>query len=172
MTTKELKQSEFNTYYSQYIDKLSNIINLIEGFKDGKDNVLQFFQSIPSEKLNYRYAEDKWSIKEIFQHLIDTERIFMHRCFRIARHDETALAGYDQNIYIEPSQANNKSIESLIEEFKAVRQNSIILLQSLRLADLEFIGNANDSNMSARAAAFTVIGHYIWHIDVIKERYL
>ncbi len=172
MTIKDLKQSEFNEYYGRYIDKLSNNITLVDGFKVGADNVLQFFQSIPSDKLNYKYAEGKWSVKEVFQHLIDTERIFMHRCFRIARHDETALAGYNQNIYIEPSNADNKSIESLIEEFKIVRQNSISLLQSLKQDDLEFIGNANNDAMSARAAAFTVIGHDIWHMGVIKELYL
>ncbi len=172
MTTKDLKQSEYNEYYERYINKVSNNITLIEGFKVGADNVLQFFQSIPSGKLNYKYAEGKWSVKEVFQHLIDTERVFMHRCFRIARHDDTALAGFDQNIYVEPSQASNKSIESLIEEFKAVRQSSILLLQSLKQDDLEFIGNANNSAMSARAAAFTVIGHDIWHMSVIKKLYL
>ncbi len=172
MTTKDLKQNEFDKYYERYINKLPNDLPLIEGFKIGTDNVLQFFQSMPSEKLNYKYAEGKWSIKEIFQHIIDTERVFMHRCFRIARHDKTALAGFDQNIYIEPSRAADKSIACLIDEFKSVRQSSIVLLQSLKPDDLECIGNANDNAMSARAAAFMVIGHDIWHMEVIKERYL
>ena len=120
----------------------------------------------------YRYEAGKWSIKEIFQHLIDTERIFIHRCFRIARNDKTALTGFDQNIYIEPT----VQIENLwmiwLEEFRAVRQHSINLLYSLTDEDLKNIGTANDSPMSARAAAFTIIGHEIWHIGIIKERYL
>ncbi|TGV00378.1 DinB family protein [Flavivirga rizhaonensis] len=134
--------------------------------------VLQFFESIPSDKLNYRYAEGKWSIKEVFQHLIDTERIFQHRCFRFSRHDKTSISGFEQDDYIAPSLANDKSLESLIEEFNAVRQSFIVLLKSLNDVDLKFIGNASSSNMSARAAAFTILGHSIWHINIINERYL
>ncbi len=96
----------------------------------------------------------------------------MYRCFRIARNDKTSLAGFDQNIYIEPSNAKNKSIQSLIDEFTSVRQSSIYLLNSLNDEDLNYIGFSNDAAMSARAAAFTIIGHDIWHMDVIKEKYL
>ena len=172
MTTKNLKTTEYNDYYSRYINLISKDIQLVDGFIEDSNMVLQFFESIPSDKLNYRYAEGKWSIKEIFQHLIDTERIFQHRCFRIARHDKTGISGFNQDDYIVPSQANNKSLESLVEEFKAVRQSFIVLLKSLNDDDLKFIGNTNGLDMSARAAAFTVLGHSIWHIRVIKERYL
>ncbi|MDC1162182.1 DinB family protein, partial [Tenacibaculum sp.] len=113
-----------------------------------------------------------WSIKEVLQHLIDTERIFMYRCFRIARKDSTSLAGFDQNIYIEPSGAANKSIPNLLEEFRINRDNSISILQSLSEENLSFIGNSNDSKMSARAAAFVIPGHDVWHINVINEKYL
>jgi len=172
MTITDLKETEFDPYYSRYIYKVSDNINLRQGFKIGKNNVIQFFESIDQGKLEYRYASDKWSIKEILQHLIDTERIFMYRCFRIARNDKTSLAGFDQNIYIEPSKANNKPIKSLIEEFKSVRQSSISFLNSLSDENLKFIGLSNGAPMSARAAAFTIIGHDIWHMDVIKEKYL
>ena len=172
MTTLNLNETEFDIYYSRYINKLSNKINLRQGFEIGKHTIIQFFKSIPKDKLNYRYAPKKWSVKEVFQHLIDTERIFMYRCFRIARNDKTTLAGFDQNIYIEPSNADSKSIESLIEEFKSVRQSSISLINSLTNENLCFIGNSNGGNISARAAAFTIIGHDIWHMDVIKEKYL
>ncbi len=172
MTTLNLKDSEFDSYYGRYIDKLSKNIHLRDGFVIGQKNVVQFFESIPKDKLDYRYAPEKWSIKEILQHLIDTERIFMYRCFRIARNDKTSLTGFDQNIYIEPSNANNKAIKVLIDEFTSVRQSSISLLNSLTDENLYFIGNSNGGDMSARAAAFTIIGHDIWHMDVIKEKYL
>ncbi len=172
MTTLNLKETEFDSYYRRYIDKLSKNIDLRNGFVIGQKNVIQFFEAIPKEKLDYRYALEKWSIKEILQHLIDTERIFMYRCFRIARNDKTSLAGFDQNIYIVPSNADSKSIESLIEEFVSVRQSSISLLNSLSDENLKSIGFSNEAAMSARAAAFTIIGHDIWHMDVIKEKYL
>ncbi|MCF6280475.1 MAG: DinB family protein, partial [Flavobacteriaceae bacterium] len=150
----------------------SDKINLLEGFEIGEKNVIQFFESIPNDKLEYRYQPEKWTIKEVFQHLIDTERIFMYRCFRIARNDKTALTGYNQNIYIEPSGANKKSINALLNEFKVVRQSSISLLNSLTDEDLCNVGTSSNVPMSARAAAYIIIGHDIWHMDVIKEKYL
>ena len=172
MNKLDINTTEFDNYYVRYIDKLSDKTTLRKGFKTGKENVIQFFRSIPKNKLEYRYEEEKWTIKEILQHLIDTERIFMYRCFRIARNDGTALAGFDQNIYIQPSKANGKSIEELINEFEINRNNSISLLNSLTDENLCFVGNSNGGNMSARAAAFTIIGHDIWHMEVIKQRYL
>jgi len=172
MTRLELSSSECDEYFLKYINKLSSNTELREGFEVGKTTLENFFKSIPKNKLAYRYLPEKWSIKEIFQHLIDTERIFMYRCFRIARRDVTALAAYDQNIYIEPSAANDKSLESLLNEFVANRNHSISILKSLTKEDLCFVGNANGGAMSARAAAFTVIGHDIWHMEVIGNRYL
>lgn len=172
MITKDLDKKEFNPYYGRYINKLSNSIKLKKGFEIGKANVIQFFESIPKGKLEYRYASEKWTIKEVFQHLIDTERIFMYRCFRIARNDKTSLAGFNQEIYIEPSGANEKSIEELLNEFMAVRDSSISLINSLNDEALKYVGDANGGDMSARAAAFVIIGHEIWHMDVIREHYL
>ncbi len=172
MTRIELSTSEYHEYYKRYIDKLPEDIQLKKSFTDGMEIVYNFFNSIPKEKLEYRYQPEKWSIKEVFQHLIDTERIFMLRCFRIARRDTTPLPGYDQNIYIKPSKANEKSIIELLDEFKVNRKNSIHLLNSLKDNDLEFIGYSNNHAMSARAAAFIIPGHDIWHIDVIKDKYL
>lgn len=172
MTTKDLKPSEFNSYYSIYINKAPKNLNLIDGFTTGLNNVLEFFKSIPNDKLEHSYAEGKWTIKEVLQHIIDTERIFMYRCFRIGRHDKTPLMGYEQDDYIVPSRANNKSIELLLEEYELVRKNFILLLKGLNDEDLKFMGTASDSPVSSRAAAFIILGHEIWHIDVIKERYL
>jgi len=172
MKKSELKPNEYDAYYQRYIDKLGDGIELRKGFEVGKQVMLNFFRNIPEDKQNYRYESDKWSIKEILQHLIDTERIFLYRCFRIARRDRTPLAGYDQNVYIDPSGADNKTMEELLQEFEINRNNSISLLLSLSDNNLTFIGNSNGGEMSARAAAFTIIGHDIWHMEVIKERYI
>ena len=172
MTKLDLNPSEFDNYYLRYIDNLSMKTELRKGFSDGEIALIDFFKSIPKEKLTFRYQPEKWNIKEVLQHLIDTERIFMYRCFRIARRDRTALAGYDQNIYIKPSEATNKPIEKLLTEFTLNRKHSISLLHSLTDDDLSFVGKSNGNAMSARAAAFTVIGHDIWHMDVIQNKYL
>ncbi|MBL4604470.1 MAG: DinB family protein [Flavobacteriaceae bacterium] len=172
MVQTKLKPEEFDVYYSRYIDKISDKTELRTGFTNGKKEIVNFFKAIPLEKLTYRYQPEKWTIKEVLQHLIDTERIFMYRCFRIARKDVTPLAGFDQNVYIDPSGANEKSLDDLLNEFIVNRNNSIALLYSLSNEDLQFIGNSNGSDMSARAAAFTILGHDIWHMEVLKERYL
>ena len=172
MRITSLKEAEFNPYYGQYIEKLSHKIELRPGFEASGKVVSEFFEAISDTQLLYRYAPEKWSIKEIIQHLIDTERIFMYRCFRIARKDPTPLAGFNQDIYIAPSGAQQKSKQTLLNEYQTVRNAFIVLLNSLSDDDLTTIGNANDSPMSARAAAFVILGHEIWHCDVIRERYL
>ncbi len=172
MTNSTLTNSEFDPYYDRYIKKLSPHTELLAGFKAGLISTINFFQSIPSSKHSYAYGKGKWTIKEVLQHLIDTERIFIHRCFRIARRDSTPIPEFNQEIYNRPSGANKKEMENLILEYKSGRNNSITLLNSLSDDDLKFIGVANHNAMSARAAAFTVIGHELWHIEIIKERYL
>lgn len=172
MHKKELNISEYDTFYAGYLSKLDGQTNLFEAFSSHKQETLHFFENISDEKLLFAYAKDKWTIKEVFQHLIDSERIFMMRCFRIARRDVTPLPGFDQNIYIAPSRANEKSLGHLLEEFKATRQNSIVMLDSFTQEDLNCIGVANNGPLSARAAAFINLGHYLWHQDIINERYL
>jgi len=172
MKINELNVTEYDSYYQKYIDKVENNIELTYGFKSGNQKIINFFSLIPHEKLNHRYLPDKWSIKEVLQHIIDTERIFMHRCFRIARGDKTPLAGYEQNDYIFSSGSKNKTIDDLINEYSIVRQGSISLLNSLTNVNLGNLGEANGSIISARAAAFIILGHEIWHMDIIKELYL
>ena len=172
MTKLDLKASECDDYFLRYINKLSNKTELRKGFEIGKDVLIDFFKSIPKDKLENGYESGKWTVKEILQHLIDTERIFIYRCFRIARQDKTALAGYDQDLFIKPSKANDKSIDHLLNEFTANRNHSISLLDSLSDEDLTFIGTSSGGAMSARAAAFIIIGHDIWHMEVIQNKYL
>lgn len=172
MIKQDLKDTEYNDYFSRYINKVSGNTELISGLEEDKSMVIEFFSSISNDKLNYRYQPGKWTIKEILQHIIDTERIFMYRFLRISRKDTVALAGYDQDIYIEPSGANNKSIEDLLHEFTVTRLYSINLINSISEQDLSNMGTASDSPVSARACAIILLGHSIWHIEVIKERYL
>ena len=172
MAKQDLKSTEYNEYYKRYIDKISNSTELKSGFEEDKKMVIDFFSSIPKIKQEYRYQPEKWSIKEVLQHIIDTERIFIYRFFRIARKDTASLTGFDQDIYIEPSGANEKSIEDLIHEFSVTRLNSLNIINSISDENLLNMGIASDSPISARACAYILLGHSIWHIEVIKERYL
>ncbi len=172
MTIKDLNKNEFAPSYWPYINKLSPDITLRNSFEVGKEAVSNFFNTIPKEKLDFRYAPDKWSIKEVLQHLIDVERILMHRAFRIARNDMTPLPPFNHEDYIAPSRAKEKSRVLLIEEYQVTRLYSQSILDSLTDEDLMNIGISSLHPMSARAAAFHITGHEIWHCEIIRERYL
>lgn len=172
MKITEINKGEYADFYTEYLSLVPKELTLIEGFEEGLKNVVDFFENVPTVKLNYAYAHEKWNIKEVLQHIIDTERVFQYRCFCIARRDKTSLPGFEQDNYILPALAKNKSLESLIEEFKTVRLSFVSLLKSLSNEDLKFIGNANSTALSARACAFIVLGHCQWHINIVKKRYL
>ncbi|WP_369047768.1 DinB family protein [Tenacibaculum sp. UWU-22] len=172
MTKQSLPSKEYSKSYAGYIDKISTVTDLTTGFQNDKKMMISFFSSIPNNKLNYRYQPEKWSVKEILQHLIDTERIFMYRMLRIARKDTTPLAGFEQNGYIIPSEANDKTIETLLHEFSVTRLYSINLINSISDENMKNMGVASGHSVSARACAFIILGHNLWHTDVIKQYYL
>lgn len=172
MTKKDLQPSEYNEYYSTYINEIAEETTILQGYKVDKDCVINFFLSIPEEKMNYKYAPEKWTIKEVLQHIIDTERIFMYRFLRIARGDKTELAGFNQDIYIAPSEANTKTRSALLAEFTTTRAYAINLLESIPEKNFTNTAKASNALISARACAFILLGHSSWHLKIIKERYL
>ena len=172
MIITDLSPKEFDNYFQRYIDRVTNDNDLLTTLVKGKNKTIDFFTSIPDTRLEYRYAMDKWTIKEVLQHIIDTERIFAYRAFRIARNDKLPLAGFDQNEYIIPSRANKKRISNLIKEFSVTRDFTISILESLTNKDLNCIGVSSNKPLSSRAAFFIIVGHELWHNTIIKERYL
>ncbi len=167
----QLEQGEYNTYYSTYTSK-AEYVNVVEGLQIGKKEFVDFVNTIPKEKMEYRYAEEKWTIAEVLQHVIDTERIFAYRALRFARNDKTAILGFEQNDYVPNSNANNRSVEELVNDFKITRDNSISLFNSFTEEMLTRIGEASGSPMSTRAVGYILAGHQIHHVNIIKERYL
>jgi len=171
MTKDDLSKTEYNPYYQTYIEKAGEA-TINEGLKENGDLTIAFLESIAEDKLEYRYEEGKWTIKEIIQHLVDTERVFTYRALCIARKDKTLFPGYDQDKYAANCEANKRSMYSLMNEYKAVRLASIILFESFTEEMLTRIGIASNSNLSTRAVAFITIGHENHHCEIIRERYL
>ena len=171
MTVADLNTSEYGAFYQPYLEICGNK-ELIEGLKFNLEKTSEFFKSIPRMKHEYSYEKGKWTIKELIQHLIDTERIFAYRALRFARNDSTDLPGYDHNDYVPQSKANKRELNELIEEFTAVRNSSISLFKSFSENMLLKSGNANNNPMSVRAIAFILVGHCNHHCKVIEERYL
>lgn len=131
-----------------------------------------FIRSLAEDKLIYRYAEGKWTIKEILIHLIDMERIYTYRALRFARNDQTALPGFDHLHYILFSGANDRDISSLLEELEATRQSTIMFLNGLTDEALLRSGMMHGNPVSVRALMYHIAGHELHHIEIIKERYL
>ncbi|GAA4278864.1 DinB family protein [Aquimarina mytili] len=167
----QVKEEEFNSYYSTYISKAEHA-DIAEGLGVERKEFVTFVESIPEEKWSYAYAENKWTIAEVLQHIIDTERIFAYRALRFARQDKTPLAGFEQDDYVPNSNANQYSKHELISDFIGARNNSIALFKSFTDDMLLHIGEASGSPMSARAAGYILQGHQKHHLQVIKERYL
>lgn len=171
MRVEELSSEEFNSYYTPYIQR-ANAMSLQDGLISSGEDTIALYESISEEQFNYRYAEGKWTIKELLQHIIDTERIFAYRALRIARRDKTVLAGFEQDDYAVNSGANKKTGAQLLAEYKAVRLSTSLLFEGFSEDDLKAIGTASGSAASTRAIGFIIIGHEKHHNMVVKERYL
>lgn len=171
MTKDQLTSEEFNPYFGIYINKVGEK-NLLRALEDGRDYTVQFFESIPESKLEYAYAEGKWTPKELLLHLIDVDRVFSIRALFFARSEDANLSGFDEDVFAKNSNANSRSISNLIEEYKSVRNATLTLFASLSEKALKNTGKASGSVLSARAVGFIICGHEIHHAQVIQERYL
>ena len=168
---KRPETNEFATYYNTYI-------SLIDG--DGVMPILDaqsaelrtVFSDVSEEKGAFAYAPGKWTLKEAISHLIDGERIFAYRVLRISRGDETPIEGFEQDGYIENSNANNRPFADLLDEFDLQRKANLLMLNNLDEAGSLRMGTASNSPISARALTYIMAGHVKHHINVLRERYL
>lgn len=171
MDLKRPEQKEYAPYYETYIGKVegNNIIKILE---ERKSNFLAFAESIPDDKWMYQYEEGKWTIKEAVLHVIDTERIFVYRALRAARNDQTPMAGFDQNDYVPNSNANQRTKESLMEEYRVQRNSTLVFLNTLTEEMASHICEASGYPVTARSLAYMIAGHGLHHQLIIQERYL
>ncbi|MEY8849078.1 DinB family protein [Psychroserpens sp. XS_ASV72] len=172
MKRSELNPKEYNVYYQTYLSLVDGDTDLIDGLLESGEKARMFLQSLSEEQFEHSYADGKWTVKEIVQHIIDTERIFSARALRFARNDKTILSGYDHNVYAQASNAGDRTKESLLDEYKALRNATIALFRSFSDIMLNRMGNANQNDISVRSIGFILIGHENHHIKIIKERYL
>ena len=166
-------KTEYAPYFERYMQltvlKDKTIIQNLESAQDEFECVLR---NLPDNKHSYSYATGKWTLKELIQHIIDTERVFCYRALSFARNDQTPLPGFDQDVFVDNAAANNRDYYDLLDEMKVLRKSSIQLFKSFSKEDLLRIGVASDNNMSVRALGYLFSGHQIHHINIVKERYL
>lgn len=164
-------EGEYLPYQLNYINRVPEG-DMIEILKTTIAETAAFLKSIPADKLDYRYAEGKWTIKQVVQHLIDTERIMTYRALTFARNDKTELPGFEENDYAEESNVDERSLDDMINEYAAVRNASILLFKSLNDTLLNRSGIANRGRVKVKTFAYVIVGHALHHEAIISERYL
>lgn len=158
-------------YYETYIDAVKSD-NILEDLLTEHLETIDLITSLDEETLQYRYDTGKWTIREIIQHLIDSERVFSYRALRFARNDKTELPGYDENFYVENSVAVFRDMNDMARELSVVRASTIELFKSFNEAVLDRKGIANGKEISVRALMYATLGHEIHHRRVIEEKYV
>lgn len=158
-------------YYHKYINQVEGD-DLSKVFKKQTRSFLKFLDGIPKKKRDYKYAENKWTIKEVLQHIIDAERVFAYRAMCFARKDATPLPGFDENNYAANAKVENRKWKDLVEEFTAVRRSTEMLYDSFDEEQLETNGTASGKSVYVLAIGYIIAGHANHHINVTKERYL
>jgi uncharacterized damage-inducible protein DinB len=163
--------TDYAAYYNTYVSKVEgeSVNEIINKYAEP---LQQFYLNLPEEKADHAYAEGKWTVKELLLHIIDAERIFSYRALRIARKDQTPLPGFDENSYTPASKASNRSLQSLKDEFLAVRKSTDILLSTFDEEQLSQKGIASEQPVTVNAIAFIVYGHMIHHKQILEGRYL
>ncbi|MGF7232198.1 DinB family protein [Arachidicoccus sp.] len=164
-------ENDYPAYAKNYVslvkgDSVAEIIAL------HNEELLSFVESLPDTKANYAYAENKWSVKEVLQHIIDTERVFSYRALALARGEKQSLPGFEQNDYAAQSFANTRAFSDLKEEYFALRFASNILFRSFRPSALTNRGLINNYEVSCLAIIYMTFGHALHHKRILINNYL
>jgi uncharacterized damage-inducible protein DinB len=162
---------EFPPRLAHYIDKVPDG-DLLETLEAQWEELGCLLEELDDEAADYRYAEGKWTVKELLGHLLDAERIFAYRILCIARGEQAPLPGWDENAYAANGGFGARPLEALLEEYDLLRGSTLALLRGLDEAGFERRGISNGNPVSARALAWVLAGHELHHMGILRERYL
>jgi len=170
MTKPEKK--EYPEFFQTYINALEAEDSLLNHLETS----LKYFEEVLLEiefgKQEYRYAEGKWTVKEIVQHLIDVERVFVYRALRYSRKDSGPLLSFDENSFVSNYDINKRNFDDMLNEFTLLRRSTIFMFQDFEEEILDITGKVGDQSISVRAIGYICSGHVMHHLKVIKERYI
>ena len=161
----------YPAYFKNYIDQVPDE-DLLTGFGNQLPIIQSFLHAITEEKSTYAYDTGKWTLKELLQHVIDTERIFNYRALCIARKETASLPGFDENVYAANSNSNSRPWLTLVYEFMAVRKSTEFLYQSFTEEALAASGLSNNNKVNVNSLGFITLGHFYHHKKIMEERYL
>lgn len=168
--TSRPETKEYTPYYSRYIDQVqeADVLSVLKSQVNETDSLTAAFTS---QQELYRYAPGKWSVREVFGHLIDGERIFGHRIFCISRGERAPFPSFDQNDYIAASRYNERPVADLVAEFATVRKINLTCLENLAESDWKRTGTVNGNTVTVRALAFILAGHVRHHLNGLRTNY-
>jgi hypothetical protein len=162
--------SEYASFYHGYIAGVPEG-DVLEHLRDSGRELLDAIGALPEERGGFRYADDKWTIREVVGHVIDAERIFTYRALRVARGDTTPLPGFEENEYVRTAGSDRRTLASLTRELGAVRESTVLLFESLPDEVWMRRGVASGKEISVRALAYITEGHPRHHLRILRERY-
>ena len=162
---------EYTEYQSRYVKLVPNgpVLEILDYLKESTYN---FFARMSADQANFSYGEGKWTLKQVLGHMIDTERVFAFRAFCFSRGEQQHFPGFDQEQYIQNSTFDRRTIQDLAHEFKIVRESTLLLYRSLTEAQSLLKGTASNYSTSVRALVYMTAGHELYHLDLIKEKYI
>ena len=161
---------EYAPFYETYVSKVQGG-DVLSQLESQRLQTAQLFAASTERDGNFRYAPDKWTIKEVVGHLSDTERIFTYRALRIARGDQTPLPSFEQNDYVKNGNFAEQSLADLVAEFGLIRAATLALFRSFNAEAWARRGTASNNPVTVRALAFITAGHELHHREILKERY-
>lgn len=163
--------SRMPEYYHKYINQAKED-DLLTALRNNTSSFLSLLKTIAPDKQDYRYAEGKWTIKEVLQHIIDTERVFAYRALRFARKDDTPLPGFDEKIFAANARADKRKWDDLVDEFTFFRKATELMFGSFDNEQLESSGTASNVSMYVLGVVYIIVGHCIHHMNILEEKYL
>jgi uncharacterized damage-inducible protein DinB len=164
--------NEYAVYYEQYIKLCNTNMPIAAQLKENAKALPSFFNSLTEQQLLFSYAEGKWNCKDILQHIVDVERVFLFRAMCFARGEKKAIPFIDENEYAKMANASKLSLKKIIADYKATRQASLAFLKNQTAANLKRMGYASNTAMSVRACMWVICGHELHHLAIVKEKYL
>ncbi|MGB8540362.1 MAG: DinB family protein [Candidatus Acidiferrales bacterium] len=165
------QRTEAAPFYFTYIDRITGD-NILETMKAQLDDTAAFLGGITEERSLYRYAPDKWSIRQVVNHVNDTERVFAFRAMWFARGFIDPLPSFDQNVASNAAQADERSLASYSEEFRNIREATVSLFRNLPAEAWTRSGVASGNSVTVNALAYIIAGHVAHHMSILRERYL
>jgi hypothetical protein len=163
--------SEYAPHFQGYIDHASNADDIVAALTSQMGELRALLGGVDEAKAGYRYADNKWSIREVIGHVTDGERVFGYRSMCIARGETQSLPGFDENVYGANSPADSRTLADILDELGELRSSNVRMLRALTPEGWTRIGTANNKQISTRAIAYVMLGHARHHMKVLRERY-